>query len=99
MRLVNKALTFSFASKLISSSLYSFQKWKEESVGMNKTLADANEAASKMTVHDDPDKKHAENMKRWEVNIYLPIMVMSNIGLSRTKFVRLCYCNIVLVNI
>ena len=34
---------------------------------MKKTLDTANEAASKMTVHDDPDKKHAENLKRWQV--------------------------------
>ena len=43
------------------------QKWKADSEAMNKTLMDAFEAAQKMTVHDDPDAKHAANMKRWEV--------------------------------
>ena len=43
------------------------QKWKSESESMKKTLDDANASAKKMTVHDDPDTKHAGMVKRWEV--------------------------------
>lgn len=43
------------------------QKWKEEAENMNKVLMDAHSSAQKMTVHDDPDAKHATFMKRWEV--------------------------------
>ena len=34
---------------------------------MRKTLEDAYASACKMTLHDEPDAKHAACMKRWEV--------------------------------
>ena len=34
---------------------------------MSKVLEDARASAQKMTVHDDPDAKHATYVKRWEV--------------------------------
>ena len=43
------------------------QDWSAEADKMNKILEEAHQAASKMTVHDDPDAKHKANMDRWTV--------------------------------
>ena len=43
------------------------QKWQEEAVSMKQLLAEADEAAKKMTLHDDADAKHDAFVKRWVV--------------------------------
>ncbi len=61
-------LTLSWLISFIGDDiLWIEQKWKSECDDMDKTLSDAKASAGKMTVHDDPDTKHAGMVKRWEV--------------------------------
>ena len=43
------------------------QKWQEDAVAMRALLKEADEAAKKMTLHDDADAKHDAFVKRWAV--------------------------------
>jgi len=42
------------------------KKWQEESEKMKKTLDNGNEAAHKMTMHEEADRVYAANCKKWE---------------------------------
>jgi hypothetical protein len=47
--------------------LDSAMKWQVDAVSMKSTLEEANQAAAKMTLHEDADAKYAAFVKRWAV--------------------------------
>jgi len=47
--------------------LNSAMKWQADAVSMKATLEEANQAAAKMTLHEDADAKYAAFVKRWVV--------------------------------
>jgi len=49
-----------------TSLLTEVNKWKDEAESMKKVIDNGNQAANKMTMHDDADKVYAANCKKWE---------------------------------
>lgn len=52
---------------MLKRKLLILQKWQEETERMKSVLDNAHAAAQKMTLHDEPDQKHEQNIKRWEI--------------------------------